>query len=313
MARVHEDGTVEGDPRWVVKDRADGANVNGWHWEERDVTNAARRLLTKTLTSTTLYDKDNVALRLLSFREGHGPEGEAVALNRRKKVGVFFDFTFTLEWHGEIVDEHGYGSADAQGSLRVEGADQDCLDDVPVEVELDGLKMAGTQRLLHLMRTEGAQRVRGLLKCFYNRLRAEYDPRAAEERRQRAAEEEERKREEEAKLDEELMREDEDMRADLTQAVMRDAGGDVLSPAEAREVEAAAILQREAEASRRRAEERERQREEDDEASRQRLEQAEMERRQERERLRVARAARPTPERTKKTDEELLDFITGDD
>lgn len=308
MARVHQDGTVEGDPRWVVQDRVDGANVNGWHWEERDVTGAARRLLTKTITSMTLYDKDNVSLRLLSFREGHGPEGEAVALNRRKKVGVFFDFSFTLEWHGEIVDEHGYGSADAEGTLRVEGADQSNLADVPVEVELDSLKMPGTQRLLHLMRTEGAARVRGLLQCYYDRLRADYDPRAAEERRQKAAEDEERKREEEARRDEQLLRDDA-----LVQAVERDAGGDLVTPAEAREAEAEAIRQREAAAVQRRIEERERQREEDDEASRRRLEQAEEERRAEREQLRLARAARPTPERTKKSDEELLDFITGDD
>jgi hypothetical protein len=26
----------EGDDRWLVKDREDGANVNGWHWQEKD-------------------------------------------------------------------------------------------------------------------------------------------------------------------------------------------------------------------------------------------------------------------------------------
>ena len=24
----------EGDPRWIVSDRPDGTNINGWHWEE---------------------------------------------------------------------------------------------------------------------------------------------------------------------------------------------------------------------------------------------------------------------------------------
>ena len=27
----------EGDQRWIVKDRADGTNVNGWHWQVRAV------------------------------------------------------------------------------------------------------------------------------------------------------------------------------------------------------------------------------------------------------------------------------------
>ena len=26
----------EGDPRWLVSDRTDGRNVNGWHWEEKN-------------------------------------------------------------------------------------------------------------------------------------------------------------------------------------------------------------------------------------------------------------------------------------
>ena len=26
----------EGDERWIVTDRDDGANVNGWHWEEKE-------------------------------------------------------------------------------------------------------------------------------------------------------------------------------------------------------------------------------------------------------------------------------------
>ena len=25
----------EGDERWIVQEREDGANVNGWHWEEK--------------------------------------------------------------------------------------------------------------------------------------------------------------------------------------------------------------------------------------------------------------------------------------
>ncbi len=32
----------KGDPRWIVKDREDGKNVNSWHWEERDMMPFAR-------------------------------------------------------------------------------------------------------------------------------------------------------------------------------------------------------------------------------------------------------------------------------
>ena len=30
------DETREGDQRWIVEERKDGANVHGWHWVEKD-------------------------------------------------------------------------------------------------------------------------------------------------------------------------------------------------------------------------------------------------------------------------------------
>ena len=43
----------EGDARWIVADRADGANVNAWHWEERDVLPWAKRRLQELLGKGT--------------------------------------------------------------------------------------------------------------------------------------------------------------------------------------------------------------------------------------------------------------------
>lgn len=28
----------EGDPRWIVEERADAKNVNNWHWSDKDAT-----------------------------------------------------------------------------------------------------------------------------------------------------------------------------------------------------------------------------------------------------------------------------------
>jgi hypothetical protein len=33
----------EGDPRWIVQNRADGTNVNQWHWTESDFTGWAKK------------------------------------------------------------------------------------------------------------------------------------------------------------------------------------------------------------------------------------------------------------------------------
>ena len=33
------------DPRWLVADRSDGSNVNGWHWEEKNLMGWSRKRL----------------------------------------------------------------------------------------------------------------------------------------------------------------------------------------------------------------------------------------------------------------------------
>jgi hypothetical protein len=39
----------EGDPRWIVTERQDGTNINGWHWEVRLArANANANVLTES-------------------------------------------------------------------------------------------------------------------------------------------------------------------------------------------------------------------------------------------------------------------------
>ena len=39
----------EGDARWIVTERADGTNVHGWHWAEKDVSSWAKQRLNELL------------------------------------------------------------------------------------------------------------------------------------------------------------------------------------------------------------------------------------------------------------------------
>jgi hypothetical protein len=36
----------EGDSRWIVDERRDGTNINGWHWEVRSTASRAMRAVT---------------------------------------------------------------------------------------------------------------------------------------------------------------------------------------------------------------------------------------------------------------------------
>ena len=39
----------EGDERWIVEERKDGRNVNGWHWEEKNALSWSRETIQKLL------------------------------------------------------------------------------------------------------------------------------------------------------------------------------------------------------------------------------------------------------------------------
>ena len=39
----------EGDERWIVKEREDGTNVNGWHWKETNLTGWSQSRLKELL------------------------------------------------------------------------------------------------------------------------------------------------------------------------------------------------------------------------------------------------------------------------
>ena len=53
MARVGE-----GDPRWLVAERTDGRNVNGWHWEEKNALSWTKKRIQELLKETGSSKKE---------------------------------------------------------------------------------------------------------------------------------------------------------------------------------------------------------------------------------------------------------------
>merc|ERR1712159_399336 len=43
----------EGDARWIVEERKDGANVNNWHWTEKDVKDVSEERLKEALAHSS--------------------------------------------------------------------------------------------------------------------------------------------------------------------------------------------------------------------------------------------------------------------
>ncbi|CAI5451703.1 unnamed protein product [Caenorhabditis angaria] len=78
----------EGDPRWIVEERADATNVNNWHWSEKNATPWSTNRLRELLNGLVAEDGPIT----VTIDEIKKIEGEATANNRKAKL------IFLYEW-----------------------------------------------------------------------------------------------------------------------------------------------------------------------------------------------------------------------
>lgn len=106
----------EGDPRWIVEERADAKNVNNWHWIEKKATqwsiDKIKYLLTgfiidtdKCKKSVIAYDLDNIEITKVSKCDG-----EAAANNRKARLIIFYEWTIEMEWKGMFPTLNSHGA-----------------------------------------------------------------------------------------------------------------------------------------------------------------------------------------------------------
>ncbi|KAA8518294.1 hypothetical protein F0562_015823 [Nyssa sinensis] len=118
----------EGDKRWIVEDRPDGANVHNWHWAETDCLEWSRNLLTKLLSNHTILDGDgNLYIKTKKVEK---VEGEAYVNVRKGKIIPGYEISVTISWEGEAKDSEGKTLLRADGIVEIpyisdENADED--------------------------------------------------------------------------------------------------------------------------------------------------------------------------------------------
>lgn len=113
----------EGDKRWIVEDRPDGANVHNWHWAERDCLEYSRSLLSSLLQDLTILDGEG-GLRITT-KTLEKLEGEAYVNIRKGKIIPGYELSLSLSFEAEVVD-----SVKLTGSVHIpyladENADED--------------------------------------------------------------------------------------------------------------------------------------------------------------------------------------------
>lgn len=107
----------EGDKRWIVEDRPDGANVHNWHWAETDCLEWSRNLLSKLLSDLTVLDGEgNLFIRTKKVDK---VEGEAYVNVRKGKIIPGYEIRLTLPWEGEAKDSDGKSLLKADGVVEI--------------------------------------------------------------------------------------------------------------------------------------------------------------------------------------------------
>ncbi|CAL8298703.1 unnamed protein product [Arctogadus glacialis] len=154
----------EGDPRWIVEERADATNVNNWHWTERDATNWSSDTLKTLLLGLTVENEEGAC----EVTEVGKVEGEASINNRKGKLIFFYEWTLKATWTGTSKSGIVY-----KGSIDVPNlSDENDMDDLDINVTMD--KDEPETPLLALMRSTGADRLRAALGSYLGLLQTEF-------------------------------------------------------------------------------------------------------------------------------------------
>ncbi|KAM0904149.1 hypothetical protein ACQ4PT_018199 [Festuca glaucescens] len=116
----------EGDARWIVQERPDGANVHNWHWAERDCLEWSRARLSALLAGLpVLSGEGGLTLRTTTLDK---LDGEAYVNIRKGKVIPGYELSLTLSWEAEATSESGVAKVTGAAEvpyLADENADED--------------------------------------------------------------------------------------------------------------------------------------------------------------------------------------------
>ncbi|ULT91101.1 hypothetical protein L3Y34_009012 [Caenorhabditis briggsae] len=121
----------EGDPRWIVEERADATNVNNWHWSEKNATPWSLNRLRELLTGFSAEDGPIV----VTIDEIKKIDGEATANNRKAKL------IFLFEWviEGTFIARISGSEEEYKGKFDIPNlSDENDASEVDLNTSLDG-------------------------------------------------------------------------------------------------------------------------------------------------------------------------------
>ncbi|BBN02633.1 activator of Hsp90 ATPase protein 1 [Marchantia polymorpha subsp. ruderalis] len=131
----------EGDKRWIVEDRKDGANVHNWHWSEKDCMEWSKKRLEELLNNVPILSGEGGLW--ISTTTVESVAGEAYVNIRKGKIIPGYELKVRVSWVGEAKDGSGTVLSKVEGKVEFpyiadENADEEpevkilVLDETPI-------------------------------------------------------------------------------------------------------------------------------------------------------------------------------------
>ncbi|KAM9714685.1 activator of 90 kDa heat shock protein ATPase homolog 1 isoform 2-T3 [Dama dama] len=154
----------EGDPRWIVEERADATNVNNWHWTERDASNWSTDKLKTLFLAVRVQNEEGKC----EVTEVSKLDGEASINNRKGKLIFFYEWSIKLNWTGTSKSGVQY-----KGHVEIPNlSDENSVDEVEISVSL--AKDEPDTNLVALMKEEGVKLLREAMGIYISTLKTEF-------------------------------------------------------------------------------------------------------------------------------------------
>lgn len=119
----------EGDKRWIVEDRKDGANVHNWHWSERDCMEWSKKRFEELFVNLPILSGQGGVWITTTAVESF--TGEAYVNIRKGKIIPGYELKLRLKWAGEAKDGDGKVLSRVDGTVEFPYIADENADDEP--------------------------------------------------------------------------------------------------------------------------------------------------------------------------------------
>ncbi|XP_078001248.1 activator of 90 kDa heat shock protein ATPase homolog 1-like [Glandiceps talaboti] len=156
----------EGDPRWIVEERADATNVNNWHWTEKKATAWSKDKLKEIFVGLKVEDERGCC----EITAMPKCDGEATANNRKAKLIFFYEWEIKLEWNGNLAG----CETKLEGTVEIPNlSDENEADEVDFNVSVKK-ETVESRTLKEIMRGKGRELMKEQIAKYIKLLREEY-------------------------------------------------------------------------------------------------------------------------------------------